>query len=140
MTDAIQLRPGRPADLDEIRAIQERSPEAARWKPEEYLAYHVLIAEAAGSVAGFLVWMDAGPGEAEILNVAVEPCHRRLGVATMLLKAAILQRPGVFYLEVRESNQAARNFYAKLGFESVGMRPKYYDEPPEAAVVMKFYS
>jgi [ribosomal protein S18]-alanine N-acetyltransferase len=146
MTGAIKLRPGGPADLDEIRAIQERSPEAARWKAEDYLAYQVLVAvdEVAADtttvVAGFLVWREAGPGEAEILNLAVAPGYRRRGIATMLLNAVILQGPGVFYLEVRESNRAALEFYAKLGFESVGKRPKYYYDPPEAAVVMKFFS
>ena len=145
MTGAIKLRPGRPADLDEIRTIQECSPEAARWKPEDYLVYQVLVAvdEVAAddaTVAGFLVWREAGPGEAEILNLAVAPGYRRRGIATMLLNTVILQGPDVFYLEVRESNRAALEFYAKLGFESVGKRPKYYYDPPEAAVVMKFFS
>ncbi len=142
MTGAIKLRPGGPADLDEIRTIQECSPEAACWKPEDYLVYQILVAvdDAAATVAGFLVWREAGPGEAEILNLAVGPGYRRRGIATMLLNAVISQGPGVFYLEVRESNRAALEFYAKLGFESVGKRPKYYYDPPEAAVVMKFFS
>ena len=47
---------------------------------------------------------------------------------------------GNFYLEVRESNQAARNLYKSMGFQEVNIRPEYYQFPLEAAIVMKFHS
>ena len=50
------------------------------------------------------------------------------------------RRPGEFFLEVRESNLAARDLFRKLGFEQVGVRPGYYDHPAEAAIVMRVRS
>jgi ribosomal-protein-alanine N-acetyltransferase len=44
------------------------------------------------------------------------------------------------FLEVRESNQAARIFYKSMGFQEVGIRKEYYQAPLEAAIVMKFHS
>jgi ribosomal protein S18 acetylase RimI-like enzyme len=42
-----------------------------------------------------------------------------------------------WYLEVRESNGRARNLYRKLGFEDISLRPAYYQDTGEAAVVMR---
>jgi len=42
-----------------------------------------------------------------------------------------------FFLEVRESNTPARGLYTKLGFEEIGLRKNYYEEPREHAVLMK---
>ena len=42
----------------------------------------------------------------------------------------------VCYLEVRESNTAARTLYESLGFVQTGYRPRYYSQPEEAAVLM----
>ncbi len=44
------------------------------------------------------------------------------------------------FLEVRESNIAARNLYKRLGFLEAGRRRDYYPAPPEDAIVMKFHS
>ena len=44
------------------------------------------------------------------------------------------------YLEVRESNVAARELYRSAGFEEIGRCAEYYTEPAETAIVMKFYS
>jgi ribosomal-protein-alanine N-acetyltransferase len=74
------------------------------------------------------------PGEAEILNIAVAPSHRRNGIATALIDS--LDAPEVF-LEVRESNEPAQRLYSKLGFRTVGRREQYYDDPEEAALVMR---
>jgi ribosomal protein S18 acetylase RimI-like enzyme len=47
---------------------------------------------------------------------------------------------GTVFLEVRESNKAARNLYLSLGFQELGRRPEYYETPLEPAIVMKFHS
>jgi ribosomal-protein-alanine N-acetyltransferase len=57
-----------------------------------------------------------------------------------LIRAALKAHPGEVFLEVRESNTAARALYAKLGFSDAGTRPKYYSEPEESAVVMRIRS
>jgi ribosomal-protein-alanine N-acetyltransferase len=91
-------------------------------------------------VAGFLVSRALVEGETELLNLAVAPEFRRQGVARKLVESLLAESPGVVYLEVRESNRAARQFYNHLGFQEVSSRPGYYRAPSEAAIVMKFHS
>ncbi|MCX6636425.1 MAG: GNAT family N-acetyltransferase, partial [Acidobacteria bacterium] len=134
------LRPGAARDLDRIGEIQRASPDGAQWIPERYLAYVLEVAEVNGRVAAFLVSRETAPGEIEILNLAVDPACRRRGLATALMASVRRRRPGEFFLEVRESNLAARDLYRKLGFEQVGVRPGYYDHPAEAAIVMRVRS
>ncbi len=134
---AVRIRDVRPGDLADLERIEVASPEAAMWNPREYLRYPCRVAEVEGEVAGFLVWRITAPGEAEILNLAVWPERRRHGIATQLLES-VLRQPGyAWFLEVRESNQAARNLYEKLGFREAGRRPSYYQDTGEAAVVMR---
>lgn len=77
-------------------------------------------------------------GEAHILNLAVRPEYRRMGMAAELLKAALDYMRGnmVFevFLEVRRSNAAARGLYAKFGFREAYERKAYYGD--EDAIVM----
>ncbi len=78
--------------------------------------------------------------EAHIILMAVHPQYRRQGFGVgMLLKLLSLARHrGMKYatLEVRASNEAAIALYTKLGFTSVGKRPKYYADNDEDALVM----
>jgi ribosomal-protein-alanine N-acetyltransferase len=78
--------------------------------------------------------------EREILNLAVAPDFRRRGVARALLDGALDGFHGSVFLEVRESNGIAQEFYKSLGFKEVSKRKEYYDSPPETAIVMKFHS
>ncbi len=134
------LRPVRPPDLPVLTAIQATALEAAQWRAEDYLRFDCHVAEYDGHIAGFLVSRPIIPGEREILNVAVHPTYRRRGVARALIQAEIERWPGAHFLEVRESNTAARYLYRKLGFHDVGVRPGYYESPPEAGIVMRFFS
>jgi ribosomal-protein-alanine N-acetyltransferase len=136
----IVLRCGGPQDLEEVAAIQRRSPEAAQWNPSDYLTHDFHVAALDGRVAGFLVARRIAPREYEILNLAVAPEYRRQGIARRLVEAFLHASPNTFFLEVRESNQAARAFYNYLGFQEVGRRSGYYHSPPETAIVMKFHS
>jgi ribosomal-protein-alanine N-acetyltransferase len=133
------IRAGRPEDLPAITAIQEASPEAARWNPSDYLGYDLRVAVRNGALAGFLAVRTVGD-EAEILNLAVAPESRRQGVARGLLRSLFESFRGTVFLEVRESNEAARLTYQAIGFTEVSRRKGYYDSPPEAAVVLKFHS
>jgi len=78
--------------------------------------------------------------EREILNIAIHPDFRRLHIATELLRAELSRWPGVHFLEVRESNAPARRLYEGLGFQAVGARPAYYDNPIETGIVMRILS
>jgi ribosomal-protein-alanine N-acetyltransferase len=71
----------------------------------------------------------------------VAPSARRRGIARALLERimAEVMEAGVraLYLEVRESNSAARALYRTLGFEQVGQRRGYYQHPSEDALVLR---
>jgi [ribosomal protein S18]-alanine N-acetyltransferase len=134
------IRRGGAGDLAQIDAIQEVSPEAPHWPPADYLQYDLLVAVRKNRIAGFLASRTVAPGEREILNLAVSPEFRRQGIAHRLWSSLVESFTGSIYLEVRESNRAARNLYLSLGFKEVGCRLGYYANPPEAAIVMKFHS
>jgi ribosomal-protein-alanine N-acetyltransferase len=91
------------------------------------------------SIAGFLCrWLIAD--ECHILNIAVHPDSRRLGIGTVLLSEAISEAKstgaGVVTLEVRRSNLAARQLYRKFEFEERRLRRHYYG-PGEDAIIME---
>jgi len=134
------IRCGAPGDLAEVAAIQAASPEAAQWDVSDYLRYDFRVSLREIRVAGFLVSRTLVEGETELLNLAVAPEFRRQGVARKLVESLLAEAPGVVYLEVRESNRAARKFYNRMGFQEVSSRPGYYQAPPEPAIVMKFHS
>jgi ribosomal-protein-alanine N-acetyltransferase len=79
--------------------------------------------------------------ELHVLKIAVASPWRRRGVATWLMDRCFLlaRKKGVatVHLEVRPSNEAARAFYAKLGFKIIGTRLKYYADTGEDALVLK---
>jgi ribosomal-protein-alanine N-acetyltransferase len=139
----ITIRPMERRDLPDVDRIQTASPEASHWKPEDYLGYESVVAEREGCVAGFAVARLLPPDEWEILNVATDPGVRRQGVGSALVQA-MLRLPGrVLFLEVRESNVAARALYRAAGFADKGTRRNYYPrlgnpaESREDAIVMK---
>jgi ribosomal protein S18 acetylase RimI-like enzyme/glycosyltransferase involved in cell wall biosynthesis len=138
--DSIRLRPATPADLDAIEAIQAGAPESALWHREDYLSFDCRVATIGSAVAGFLVSREVAPREREILNLAVHRDYRRLGVATKLIQAELQSGAGDYFLEVRQSNAGARALYKSLGFREVGMRPGYYENPPESGIVMRIVS
>jgi ribosomal-protein-alanine N-acetyltransferase len=74
-----------------------------------------------------------------VMNVAVDPVRRREGIATALLEHLFAQadKPGEQYtLEVRTSNDPAIALYEQFGFESAGVRPGYYHDNKEDALIM----
>jgi ribosomal-protein-alanine N-acetyltransferase len=93
-----------------------------------------------GSLLGYLIaWFIID--EAEIANLAVLPTARRRGVARALLEEIIAEARdyGIsrLFLEVRESNAAARALYASRGFEPIARRARYYRKPVEDAIVLR---
>ncbi|MDX6609797.1 MAG: [ribosomal protein S18]-alanine N-acetyltransferase [Solirubrobacterales bacterium] len=73
-----------------------------------------------------------------LMNVAVAPEHRRRGVARQLIAKLVEEGGGSlpFTLEVRVSNQPAITMYERLGFRSAGVRPRYYQDNSEDALIM----
>jgi ribosomal-protein-alanine N-acetyltransferase len=133
------VRPLAAEDLPAIAAIQSRSPEASQWNPASYFSHDCLVAKET-KVLGFLVARRTAPDEREILNIAVDPGERRKGVARALLEAELGRGKNQWFLEVRESNSCAIKLYESVSFRVVARRESYYENPPEAAIVMKFDS
>ena len=98
------------------------------------------LSEGAGRLAGYLLTRTIA-GESEILNLAVLPRFRRRGVGRELLARGLEEvarrEARAVFLEVRESNEAARNLYLGAGFRPVGVRPSYYRRPVENALVLR---
>lgn len=145
MTAPVVVRPMAPADFDAVMAIEQGVLSA--WTAAQLAAEleqepgWQLVAEEkerfrlVGYICGGLV-----PPEAEIFKIAVLPECRRQGVGRMLLQGAesLLRQRGAreCFLELRQSNLAARALYEAAGFVGISVRKAYYAEPREDAVVM----
>lgn len=84
-------------------------------------------------------------GEGYIDNIAVRKEYRLQGIAQALLEVFLrfgaAHQLAFLTLEVRASNEPAKRLYLKHGFEQVGRRKNYYDQPTEDAILMtKFFS
>jgi [ribosomal protein S18]-alanine N-acetyltransferase len=139
-TKGARIRRATREDLAAIAAIQSASHEASSWEPSSYLDHDCWVAVWDSQIAGFLVSREVGQGEREILNMAVDPSRRRLGIGGMLVRNELARSAGAWFLEVRESNAAAINLYKSLGFSPSGRRKEYYQNPIEAAIVMRIHS
>lgn len=100
-----------------------------------------LVAEDAGGVVAGYAIAIAVADEAEILNLAVHEQKRQHGVGGKLLDSTVekvrMRGAEQIYLEVRESNEAARKLYTSRGFGEVTRRRKYYRNPVEDALVLR---
>jgi len=143
----ITVRRMTASDVPVALLVLEESPEAAMWSSESLLESvargNAWAAELDGGFAGFLIGRVAGD-EFEILNLAVAKAHRRRGVATHLVSAALeharSEDAPEAYLEVRASNEGGIAFYTRLGFLACGRRANYYRDPVEDAVLLVFHN
>jgi ribosomal-protein-alanine N-acetyltransferase len=141
------LRPAAESDLNQVVQI-ERACFADPWTEESFrrlLAGDSAIFQVLGyppdfRVAGYVVAFAIGE-DAELLNIAVEPPFRGRGLAGQMLDALLIELGGrgvrAAFLEVRESNRAARALYGSRGFAEIGRRRNYYRRPVEDALVMR---
>ena len=143
----LAIRPARRDDVEPVAAIEKRAF-SDPWSANSFRALFgnplvtFAIAEDAitGRVLGYVVaWFVVD--EAEIANLAVSDEARRSGIGARLLDFAVAaadqRQCRVVFLEVRESNAAARALYASRGFEVAGRRSKYYRKPVEDALVLR---
>lgn len=133
------------ADIPHIVAIEQEAF-SSPWTTEAFtnelmnnLFARYMIMEYEGQVIGYggmWIIMD----EAHVTNIAVQVDYRGQGLGNCLLGE--LQRTAVFFgavkmtLEVRPSNEIAQRLYRKYGFEPAGIRPKYYSDNNEDALIM----
>jgi [ribosomal protein S18]-alanine N-acetyltransferase len=144
------IRQADEADLDAMVAIETRAFRHpwSRTLFERELCHDwstVLVAtEAEGRgpspIRGFAVFWTV-VDEVHVLDVAVDPDHRRRGVASALVQAMVdvaeSQGSRSISLEVRRSNTAAQALYRHHGFRPSGVRPRYYVEEGEDAIIME---
>ncbi len=97
------------------------------------------VAKISGETAAYVIGKKIAP-EGEIYRLATHPRYRMMGYAKELLNF-VLEKEGALgvselYLEVRESNIAARKLYASCGFSEISVRKNYYNNPRENGICM----
>lgn len=156
----LTFAPMTAADLDAVHAV-ETSAYAHPWTRRNFLDSlqsghpsvmllaeplpqdrHLPVRHDGRLLLGYLVAMS-GVDEVHLLNITVAPAHQRQGWARFMLDALALWSRGQgaqwLWLEVRQSNAAARSLYGRCGFAEVGLRRGYYPlahQRREDAVVM----
>ena len=141
-----EIVPMKAGDLDDIMEIEKVSFRAP-WSRQvfieelerEWAHVDILRERASKLVLAFVnYWLVRD--EVHVLNVATHPEHRRHGHAARLIEHVVAfahrHRCRYITLEVRRSNQPAIRLYRKYGFRPVGIRPNYYVEDNEDAIVM----
>ena len=144
----MNIRRATLADIPSMMHLDRQSPTAAHWTGEQYRpAFQgegpdrlLLVAESSLDILGFLVARHVAP-EWELENIVVTLPTRRKGLGKRLLNALLSAaretNSDSVFLEVRESNAAARTLYEKAGFEQTGRRKSYYTNPVEDAVLCR---
>lgn len=141
----ISIREMRESDLDRIMEIEKNtffppwSREAFLLELTKNLLAKYIVALVDGDIAGYGgIWLIIDEGH--VTNIAVEEKYRGLGVGNKLLEGLIqlcIDRSiGAMTLEVRKSNEIAKSLYKKYGFKEIGIRPKYYQDNNEDAIIM----
>lgn len=140
--EAVEIRRLTYSDLPDVMAIERRSFPSP-WSLAMFLSElsrtrSVCLAAATDEeLAGYLVCVRLDR-DWHLANIAVEPSWRRRGVGSTLVQAlfAVVGDDQPFTLEVRPSNSSAIALYEGLGFRSAGLRPGYYPDNNEDAVIM----
>jgi [ribosomal protein S18]-alanine N-acetyltransferase len=158
----VKIRVATSADIPFMMDLERSSPPAAHWTEQRYHDFLasksgprrlLLVAEqetenplsqlASGverPLAGFLVAQHVA-SEWELENIVVSATERQKGIGKRLLDALLASAREVnsaaVFLEVRESNRAARFLYEEVGFQQAGRRKNYYANPREDAILYR---
>ena len=144
--EGISIRKMKHEDLEQVHAIETRSF-STPWQLTSF-KYEIDNINAILKVALFnldivgYVCIRTILDVTHVLDIAVKHDVRRMGIAKMLLSAALQElrtaKPEIknITLEVRESNIAAIKLYEKFGFDEIGRRRDYYKKPTEDAIIM----
>lgn len=153
----VRIRQANVDDILSIISLERESSSAAHWTEQQYrdvfttesepVSRLVLVAESTSdtrvesALVGCLIARHLAP-EWELENIVVAPAARRMGLGkrllACLLDSARETHSTAVFLEVRESNLAARGLYLKLGFRETGRRKSYYTSPLEDAILYSF--
>lgn len=139
-----KIRKMKVEDLDQVVALEAKSfstPWSRKSIEDAFLNPDniYIVCEMDQTVIGYMgAWTSMG--EADIMNIAVDEAYRRNGVGRSLMQSleAVGKKMDVsaYFLEVRESNAAARKLYESMEFRNIGVRKHYYREPVEDAIIM----
>jgi ribosomal-protein-alanine N-acetyltransferase len=140
----ITIRDMQPEDVPDVAAI-EKLCFSMPWSEhsfysEVYGKYSITrVAVSNENIVGYVIArlvLDEG----HLLDLAVHPEFRKLGIGRMLLDDIVyglkLNKCTAFFLEVRASNKYALQLYEKMGFKLIGTRKNYYKLPVEDACIM----
>ena len=143
----VVLHPASEADLNDVAAL-ERQCYADPWPATAFAAlpdnprvfFTVARRPGTDALIGYAIaWYVLDEGE--LANIAVAPGARRHGIGRTLLAAVLSDAADRevrdLYLEVRQSNAAARQLYSAHQFEEVGRRKAYYRSPVEDALILR---
>lgn len=142
-TAVFQIRRSTPADVEAIVSVAQSCFGASAWGAAHFAPHPsrvTFVADAADQACVGYSVLELAADQAELQAIAVSPGFRRQHIGSALLEAArVLARERgmrMMFLEVRESNALAQEFYRGFGFAPCGRRPAYYRMPEEAALVM----
>jgi ribosomal-protein-alanine acetyltransferase len=153
----VTIRAATSQDIPDMIRLEGQSPTAAHWTEGEYRRMFEMSAPPAtriflvaerepridsrdeiSPVLGFLVASQIAP-EWELENIVIASEARAKGIGTRLMQELLARanqtHSEAVFLEVRESNVAARALYAKLDFRETGRRKSYYVNPIEDAIL-----
>ena len=144
MDEEIKIRSMRKEDIPEVSEIEKLSfPSpwssnifSSELEKGSFAFYHVL--EYRDRLVGYGGYWRI-KNEAHLVTFAIHPSFRRRGLGAklleQLLKDAQDQSLDTITLEVRDSNLAAQRFYERFGFKKIAVRPHYYSDTDEDAIV-----
>lgn len=141
----INLREMEIKDIDAIMEIEKESfstpwtRNAFEKEIKENMLAKYIVADLEGKAVGYAgIWLIIDEGH--VTNIAIANAHRGKGIGKFLMMGLIdfCKDSGIhnMTLEVRASNIIAQNLYKKLGFLDCGIRPNYYADDHEDAVIM----
>ena len=140
------VRPAEEKDVPALLGVEDQGM-ASPWSSGRIVSEfahplsRIFVLEQDSQVSGYAAFRTCA-SEGELLRLVVLPSWRRQGGAGRLLRFGLHLLAGhgmeTCFLEVRSSNSAARALYGQHGFTVIGMRPKYYRQPVEDAVVMRY--
>jgi ribosomal-protein-alanine N-acetyltransferase len=136
-----------PDDIPDLKKLEVEC-QLSPWTIDAYKSEYgrsdsIMLKATSGdrNICGFIIGRARlEGGEAEIYNLGVSPSDRRQGIATMLMREfrriCLERQIASIWLEVRAANEAAIEFYLSHGFIQKGVRPKFYSDPPDDAILM----
>ncbi|MCR5156933.1 MAG: ribosomal protein S18-alanine N-acetyltransferase, partial [Butyrivibrio sp.] len=140
----VRIRPMTAEDVEDAWKLEQINLGKEAWTQKQLLDAMTrddtiyLVAEMAGRIVG-LCGVQNISGDGEVTNVSVSGDVRREGCGYKMVKQLLERGKGIgikdYTLEVRAQNAPAIGLYEKLGFKSEGVRPGFYDDPKDDAVI-----